>query len=51
MRCSVKTKPRVVIDTNVVVSAVLMPNSVPRAAFDKVVTHGCLLVSEATLAN
>ena len=40
---------RTVIDTSVVVSAVLLPRSVPRQAFDLATTRGRLLVSESTL--
>ncbi len=42
---------RTVIDTGVVVSAVLLPRSVPRQAVDAAVTRGKLLVSEATVAE
>ncbi len=42
--------PRVVIDTNVLVSAT-RPGSVPRQALDRVLATGRLLVSEATLAE
>lgn len=41
---------RVVIDTNVVISAVLLPRSVPRQAFDAA-SQGRLLVSAATVAE
>src|SRR6266545_5002702 len=41
---------RTVIDTGVVVSAVLLPRSVPRRAFD-VAVQGKLLVSLATIAE
>ncbi len=40
---------RVVIDTGVAVSAVLLPRSIPRQAFDAAVARGKLLVSEATV--
>jgi putative PIN family toxin of toxin-antitoxin system len=46
-----KNKVRVVIDTNVAVSAVLLPRSVSRQAFDYVVLQAQLLVSEETLAE
>lgn len=36
---------RVVLDTNVVVSAVLLAGSVPRQAFDKALAEGTVLVS------
>src|SRR5438876_11541540 len=42
---------RTVIDTGVVVSAVLLPRSVPRQAFDAAAARGRLLVSEATVAE
>src|SRR5438093_13378347 len=42
---------RTVIDTDVAVSAVLLPRSVPRQAFDAAAAHGKLLVSEATVAE
>ena len=36
---------RFVVDTNVIVSSLLLSRSVPRQAFDKVLTEGKLLVS------
>lgn len=42
---------RAVIDTNVAISALLLPRSIPRKAFDFVVEHGRLLVSTATVAE
>jgi putative PIN family toxin of toxin-antitoxin system len=36
---------RFVLDTNVVVSALLLSDSIPRQAFDKVLTEGTLLIS------
>lgn len=42
---------RVVINTSVVISAVLLPRSVPRQAFDVTFAKGSLLISEATLAE
>jgi putative PIN family toxin of toxin-antitoxin system len=42
---------RTVIDTGVAVSAVLLPRSVPRQAFDAAAARGRILVSEATLAE
>ncbi|MGB6042257.1 MAG: putative toxin-antitoxin system toxin component, PIN family [Pirellulales bacterium] len=42
---------RIVIDTGVVVSAVLLPRSAPRQAFDAAAAHGRLLVSDATIAE
>jgi uncharacterized protein len=40
---------RVVFDTNVVVSAMMLLGSPPRRAFDAALQHGQLLVSEAML--
>jgi uncharacterized protein len=40
---------RVVIDTNVAVSAVLLPRSIPRQAFDLAVSNCQLLISAATV--
>jgi putative PIN family toxin of toxin-antitoxin system len=40
---------RVVIDTSVLVSAVLLPRSVPRLAFDSVRRSGRILISDATI--
>jgi uncharacterized protein len=45
------TEVRTVIDTSVTVSAVLLPRSVPRRAFDHAAAIGRLLLSEATLAE
>jgi putative PIN family toxin of toxin-antitoxin system len=42
---------RVVIDTGVVVSAAMLPRSVPRQAFDAAASQGRLLISEATIAE
>ena len=42
---------RAVFDTSVIVSAVLLPRSVPRRAFDAVMVHGKALVSHATVAE
>ena len=39
------------VDTNVAVSAVLLPRSTPRRAFDQVLEQGTLLVSLATLGE
>ncbi len=43
--------PRVVIDTGVLVSAVLLPRSIPRQVFDHVLTRGSLLISAATIVE
>lgn len=45
------SEPRTVIDTGVAVSAVLLPRSVPRRAFDRAVARGRLLHSDATVAE
>jgi len=42
---------RTVVDTAVVVSAVLLTHSVPRQSFDMAADRGKLLVSEATIAE
>ncbi len=42
---------RFVLDTNVIVSAVLSPRSVPRQAFDREGSIGTVLVSDSILAN
>ena len=40
---------RVVVDTNVLISRLLAPNSIPGRAASHVVNHGRLLASDATL--
>ena len=42
---------RVVFDTNVLVSAVLLPRSLPRRAVDHVLDHGTILISTATVTE
>lgn len=42
---------RIIIDTSVVVSAVLLPRSVPRKLFDQAMDNGRILVSAATIAE
>ena len=42
---------RAVLDTNVEISAALLPQSAPRRAFDQVLEHGTSLISLATLAE
>ena len=42
---------RAVVDTNVTVSAALLPRSTPRRALDQVLEQGTLLISLATLAE
>lgn len=44
-----KSELRSVIDTGVVVSALLLPGSVPRQAVDAATAQGRLLVSEGTI--
>ena len=46
-----KSELRIVIDTGVVVSSVLLPRSVPRQAFDVAAARGRLLVSDETIAE
>ncbi len=43
------TDPRFVFDTNVIISALLLKQSVARQAFDKACAAGKLLVSQATI--
>ncbi len=42
---------RTVLDTGVIVSAVLLPHSAPRQAFDLAVSRGALLVSDRTIVE
>lgn len=42
---------RFVIDTNVFVSAIALPSSVPRQAVDKALARGLVLFSEATMSE
>lgn len=42
---------RAVLDTNVVISAALLPHSIPRQAFDRVLEHGTVLISSAAVAE
>ena len=42
---------RAVMDTNVTISAALLPRSTPRRALDQVLERGTLLISLATLAE
>lgn len=43
--------PRIVVDTNALVSRLLLPNSVPCRAVQKAVEEGKLLISDATLGE
>jgi uncharacterized protein len=45
------SEPRVVVDTNVLVSAALLPQSAPRQAVDLASQNGRLLFSEATFTE
>jgi uncharacterized protein len=47
----VMTDLRVVLDTNVIISAMLLPFSVPRRAMDRAMREGRLLISAATTAE
>jgi len=40
---------RFVFDTNVIISALLLKDSIPRKALDKALQHGCLLISDASV--
>lgn len=44
-------RPRVVLDTNVIVSALLLPASTPRMAFERAHTAGLILISVPVLAE
>ncbi|MBC9868545.1 MAG: putative toxin-antitoxin system toxin component, PIN family [Opitutae bacterium] len=44
-------RPRIVVDTNALVSRLLLPNSVPCRATQKAVEESILLISDATLAE
>jgi predicted nucleic acid-binding protein len=44
-----KARKRIVIDTNALVSRLLLPRSIPGQAVRKAVDEGVLLVSDATL--
>lgn len=46
-----KSEWRVVLDTSVVVSALLLPHSQPRQAFDVAFTRERLLISDVTIAE
>src|SRR5471030_3023592 len=45
------TKPRFVLDTNILVSALLAENSIPAVALEKAEAQGMVLYSYATLAE
>src|SRR5262245_23244571 len=42
---------RIVLDTSVIVSALLLPKSIPRQAFDLAVAKSKLLISHATIVE
>jgi putative PIN family toxin of toxin-antitoxin system len=44
-------EPRVVIDTNVAISAALLPHSTPRQALDLTLKVGRMLISQSTLVE
>ncbi len=44
-------KPRFVLDTNVIISALLLKHSTARQAFDHALSKGEILISSATLAE
>jgi len=43
------SRPKYVFDTNVIVSALLLPGSVPRQAFDKAMDDGHILLSQSVI--
>jgi len=45
------TKPLYVFDANVIISALLLPDSTPRLAFDKARVHGRILLSEPVISE
>ena len=45
------TREHFVLDTNTIVSALLLPTSIPRQAFDHAFDVGLVIVSEATVAE
>ena len=44
-------RPRVVLDTNVLISRLLMPNSLPAQAVSLAVDEGDILISRAVLSE
>ena len=44
-----RTLDRIVVDTNVFVSAIILPLSIPRQAVDRALDRGVLLSSDATI--
>jgi putative PIN family toxin of toxin-antitoxin system len=45
------TRNRCVFDTNTVISALLLPTSIPRQAFDKALDSGVILLSDALIVE
>ena len=45
------TSDRFVLDTNTIISALLLPTSIPRQALDQAFDIGLVIVSEATVAE
>lgn len=45
------SRTRFVLDTNTTISALLLPNSTPRQAFDAAFALGIVLISQATVAE
>ena len=45
------TKLRLVLDTNVLVSGLLIQNSIPQQVYDYAIAHAMLLISHATLSE
>jgi uncharacterized protein len=46
-----KNDCRIVLDTNTVVSAAILPRSTPRRAFDVALDYGSILISEETIGE
>lgn len=46
---AIQPKPRVILDTNVLVSRILTPDSVIASAVRRIIDHSHLLVSQATM--
>ena len=44
-------RDRFVLDTNTIISALLLPTSIPRQAFDRAFDRGLVMTSEATIAE
>jgi len=46
-----RSRDRIIVDTNVFVSAIILPTSIPRQAVDKALDRAVLLLSEATMGE